>query len=304
MLADICFQLGFNESSSTIGNSTGSAGVLDTAEVTNNGLLYQGQIGNIQTRKPVLSTYAQSPVTFKIQLKTDKGEPVDLSEYSKILFAMKEDVESNNTCLEKEVQVLQSSEGIFKIELSKTDLPFAGLWDAAIILYKGEDILTQYNLYLELRKGLKYSATNSPIEIAELRMFMMDRCPEDNDLIDDYEFSDSEMINALRWTIDLWNETRPVIAKALFTPATFPYRYYHMIGAAAQLMKVKGRNLLRNRLPFSTGSAQVDDKARGQLYMQLAAELSGEYKQWMRGEKHRINVSSCYSTQISTHFGY
>lgn len=303
MLSDICLQQGYNESNNALGN-TSNVGLLSTAEVTSSaGLKYSGEIGNIQMRKPVLSSYAQTPVTFKIQLKTEKGDLVNLADFTKITFVLKEDAESRSLFLEKETQVLQSAEGFLKIELAKEDVPYAGIWEAAIILYKGDSIYTEYSMFLELKKGLKYLERNAPIEIAELRMFLLDRCPEDNELIDDYEFSDSEIINALRWAVDKWNESRPVIISASFTPATFPYRYHHMIGATAILLRTKGHNLQRNSMSFSTGNGKVNDKERSSFYLQSAKELSAEYDQWMRGEKHRINVGRCYSTQGSPYFG-
>ena len=156
-------------------------------------------------------------------------------------------------------------------------------------------MIAQYDIYLYIEKSLTSAErTNNTITIPEVRILLLDRCPADNPLLDDLEFSDSEIAFAIRRPVDEWNERPPHLMNAQYTPATFPYRYYWMEATAGELLKMASRNLLRNKLDYQAAGLSINDKSRAEVYVQLAEQIHIQYLEWMQHEKFRINAEGVY----------
>ena len=50
---------------------------------------------------------------------------------------------------------------------------------------------------------------DTPITDYEIRVVLRDNCPEDNILLDDYEYSPEEIRTAMNITMDYWNDQPP-----------------------------------------------------------------------------------------------
>jgi len=301
MLPDICFKMGDNWEESAIGNPNFGGGLPEGGLLTDNtrGVTYSD--GKLVTGgcvgKPVLSAMAQAPSTFVIGLYDKYDQPLDLTNTDNILFIAREMTYTDTRYIEKECAITDASAGQITLVLEKADVPHAGLWEAGFQLRTtSNEVQTEFRIYLELQKGMHYEISSriDPITIGEVRMAMFDRCPADNEYLDDVEFKDTEIVYAIRRAIDLWNEEKPVIAGSLYTMATYPYRYHGTNAAAALLLIMKGNNLLRNRMPITTGSGVIDDKERANPYIKIGQEMLTEYRRWMRGEKQRINATNVF----------
>ena len=303
MLPDICFKLGDNWKESAGGNANFGGGLDSGATIpdsssgvtyADNKLVTGGCVG-----KPVLSAMAQAPVKFVIGLYNEKDEPVDLSNTDSVRFIAREMTYTNTMYIDKDCPIQDAANGVVLLDLSKEEVPYPGLWESAFSLRADNgDVQAEFRIYLELQKGIHYTPSSlvDPITIGEVRMALFDRCPADNDFLDDVEFKDTEIVYAIRRAVDMWNETPPRIAGYQYTMTTFPYRYYGANAAAAQLLVMKGNNLMRNRMPLSTGSGAIDDKQRANPYVQIGKEMIAEYQNWIRSEKHRINAENCYGS--------
>jgi hypothetical protein len=220
-----------------------------------------------------------------------------------VIFSAKETKNAANYYVEKAaVTIIDASEGKVSLTLTSDDLPFAGVWWAAFqVVTSGGTVRQEIPAWLLVHKGIDHDIReNTPLCPSELRLFMLDRCPEDNFLLDDVEFSDEEYMAAIRWVVDKWNEQPPNVG--VFTPATFPWRYNWMTGAAAMLLKMAARSQARNHLTFSTGTTTVDDTNKQNPYMALAKELNNEFLVWMDAKKTEINMNLCYGTLTSWEF--
>ena len=299
MLPDICFKIGDNFKESAGGNANLGGGLSSGGLISDTGITYGdnklvtgGCVG-----KPVLSAMAQSPTKFSVGLYNEKDEPVDLSNTDNVIFIAREMTYTDTRYIEKDCPITDAVNGVVELNLETSDVPYAGLWEAGFQLRTtNNEVQAEFRIYLELQKGMHYEISSriDPITIGEVRMAMFDRCPEDNDYLDDVEFKDTEVIYAIRRAVDLWNEEKPVIAGALYTMATFPYRYHGTNAAVGMLMTMAGNNLMRNRMPVSTGSGTIDDKERANPYIKIGSEMISDYRAWMRGEKHRINAMNVY----------
>ena len=186
-------------------------------------------------------------------------------------------------------------------QLQKGGPPTSGSSSDSSSVSSDEEILypwstvAQYSVFLHVERNLNSQrAQNVTISVAEMRLLLLDRCPADNSLLDDFEWSDAEIAFAIQRSVDLWNETLPQIANYQYTAATFPYRYHWMDGCAGELLIMAGRRISRNRLDFDAGGVSIQDRARGVMYLQLGQQMLSEYKQWITLEKGRINAENCY----------
>ena len=303
MLPDICFNTADNWNDGSGGNPDFGGGVDGGAELLpgnpdggvrypDNKLASGGCVG-----RPVLSTMAQTRTEFIVGLYDSEDQPVDLTNTDSVVFLAKEMTYVTKFYIDKPCEITDATAGQVKLVLEIADVPYAGLWEASFQLRDASGgTQVEFRIYLELLKGLHQTRAdlNEPLTIGEIRMAMFDRCPKDNEFLDDVEFKDSEIVYAIRRAVDMWNEQKPIIQGYQYTMATFPYRYNGANAAAALLMLMKGNNLMRNRMPFSTGMGVIDDKERANPYIKIGEQMLDEYKRWMVSEKHRINAENCY----------
>lgn len=136
--------------------------------------------------------------------------------------------------------------------------------------------------------------TTIPLAVSEedVRMFLVDKAPADNYLLDDVEMSQEEIQKAIGWAVDKFNSTPPFIR--LFTAETMPH-YVLVLGTAAMLLRMKAMNYMRNRLDYQQANGtSVQDKNKGAEYMAMSKELMAEFVQLMGNLKYAANIESCY----------
>lgn len=304
MIPDTSIYLGKNSEIVAEGTLPIGKGILP-GSINREGLTINLVLGgdSAQTRKSVLSTVAYSNTTFVIQLKDSEGAPVNLRETDTVLFVVKKDPTLIKDYINTECGIINSVEGIIEVHLEEKDIPWSGLWNASVVLLNNQHIQGAYDIYLELTKNYtRASSSNKALTIAEIRQYVMDNTEADNDLFDDLEFNDADIIMCLHNVIDEWNETAPIIQKAIYTPANFPYRLNCLKAVEGKLYNHKGRNLMRNRAPYKTSSGEVDLNARSQMYLQLADKADAAFKDWMSKTKYAINANACYGGMGSNYF--
>ena len=139
-------------------------------------------------------------------------------------------------------------------------------------------------------------------------MAIKDRVPADNFLLDDLEWTDNEIMFAIRRPIDYWNDMPPDVSQFTAgeaTPASFPYRYYWMEGIVGELLRMASMNLIRNRMPVSAGGIQTDDKIRADAYLKISEEFLSRFREWVVQKKYEINIHNCWGyTQLVTRRAY
>jgi hypothetical protein len=144
------------------------------------------------------------------------------------------------------------------------------------------------------------SQLGGPITIGEVRLHMRDTVTE-NDLWDDFEFSDAEIIHAMSLPIMQWNETTPAVGN--FDAQTFPWRYNWLQATVGNLLKIAAHWYRRNKLKANHGGVSVDDKNKDVDYLQVSRMLEADWKEWMMNKKKEINIARASGTVIST-YGY
>lgn len=302
MLPDLCLVLNSNEAQAGVGQPESvGGGVPTTGSITANGMSFAATIGNMPCNRPVLTAIANGNRTFNITLARTDGTPVDLSNTDHVEFVVKETYDANAYYIQKNCTVTTGTAGLITIALDKTELPYAGVWLASLRLIGATGaIQAQYDMYLYVERDYHSGETkNKPISITDVRMELLDRCPSDNALLDDVEFGDSAIAYCILKPVNEWNETPPIIGQYQYTQATFPYRYHWVQATCAELLRMAARNLIRNKLDYNAGGLNVQDRARGAVYLQIAEQMRAEWQDWMRREKVRLNAESCYGSVSS-----
>lgn len=125
-----------------------------------------------------------------------------------------------------------------------------------------------------------------PPTIQEIRMRLMDSSASENMLLNDIEFNDEQLLQALTEPIRLWNETPPPIQT--YSTRTFPFRGAWLSGVLAQLHMTIANHFRRNTYRSAAGGTNDKDKERE--YMAEGTRLWAEYKAWLLNKKVEMNL--------------
>lgn len=127
----------------------------------------------------------------------------------------------------------------------------------------------------------------------QVRMFIRDRADK-NILLDDVQFTDTELNGAIEMTVSNFNAITPVSS---FVAMNFPNMYVLLIGTARYLMRSETFLQARNQASYQDGDIApigIDDKAA--LFSQIAQELKAEWDELTRGMKTQANMEGAYKT--------
>jgi hypothetical protein len=108
-------------------------------------------------------------------------------------------------------------------------------------------------------------------------------------LLGDFEFTPEEIRTAQTLAVDRWNDTPPQVGN--FTVATFPWRYYLLMGTVANLLTMAAHLYRRNDLRYNVPGGAIHDQDKGPAYDAAAARLAADFGQWMTKQKVAQNMN-------------
>lgn len=192
--------------------------------------------------------------------------------------------------------------GFVQFDLAAEDVQVAGIYEGTIgrFVHGGTTLVDTWPVLLLVEpSAFQAMAGNGPITIPEIRLALMDtNSPNVAQLLDDVEFSDLEIIYAMRQVVDLWNETPPSLNTAYFTVQDFPYRYNWKQGTVGHLLLMAAARYRRNRLTYSAGGVNIDDQNKAPEYEQIGQQKLAELKDWIKREKYQLNMHSIWGVGI------
>jgi hypothetical protein len=136
-----------------------------------------------------------------------------------------------------------------------------------------------------------------PPTLQEVRMRLMDSSRNENLLLDDIEFKDEQILQALWEPIRFWNETPPPIER--FSTHDFPFHGAWIIGVLGQLHMTMANHYRRNVYRGATGGTNDKDKERE--YLGEGQRLWEEYKAWVLNKKVECNLRKFAGQAISAY---
>lgn len=245
---------------------------------------------------PVIECVTGMTADFDIQLTKDyNGElPSDLSNITKVKFVARPSMRTGSN-REICVPCQYTADGKVTLHLGPKQVDYnEGVWYAEFLAYEGIKLVHDYRAYLCIRKGTRGShAGPHPVTPMDVRLALMDTSPECNVLLDDLEYSDMMILNAVERAIDEWEETPPRLAQR-FDATNFPFREHLIKGAVGYLMQSVAYKYTRNRMQYSAGGLTMDTQDKGPQYIMLANAARQEWKNFIAAMKTSMNMEECF----------
>ena len=129
----------------------------------------------------------------------------------------------------------------------------------------------------------------------DVRIWMRDKDPEANLLLDDFEYTSEEIRTAMTLTVDYWNDIPPM-AMTPIDYTRFPWRSRLLCGTCANLLFMAAHRFRRNSLQYSAGGMTIADQEKYNQYDQAGGRLWEEYKQWAHDAKRSLNITNGWGT--------
>jgi hypothetical protein len=129
------------------------------------------------------------------------------------------------------------------------------------------------------------------ITLGQVTRFLRDH-PSYNILLDDVQFSEEDIADALHFAVAQYNGLTPITA---YTADNFPNDYLLLIGVTAHLMRSESFLQVRNQLTYNDGDVSaigVDDKFAA--YNGLREALRAEWTEMGRAIKTQMNMEQGY----------
>jgi hypothetical protein len=137
----------------------------------------------------------------------------------------------------------------------------------------------------------------------KIRRFMRDYAGQVKDtgviniLLDNVEFSDADVADAIEFTVNYYTALPPIIG--IFTEATIP-SVVLLYGVAAHLLNSEALRQLRNQATVQDGDVQpigIDDKF--QLYQNASNWMREQFKDLAQRIKVQLNMQGAYGGMSS-----
>jgi hypothetical protein len=266
---------------------------------------------------PTLRFQQQTCGEATLNLKDHDGCPYPLdAAIHEVCFIAKDRYASQEFLINTPVEILNGEEGQVRLTVTEEQTHDPGLWLGEFIVTQIAEptsdassssspmssssapfepkVIKRFPCYLESEQNLEHmDASVCGISIAEVRLALRDRCAADNFLLDNVQFTDTEIAWAIRRPVDQWNETPPPL-NPIYTPRTFPYRYHWIDAIAAELLVMASHNEERNRLPYTAANLSVDDRDTAQFYLAAARSHRDRWHTWMLRQKKALNMALAY----------
>lgn len=141
-----------------------------------------------------------------------------------------------------------------------------------------------------------------PPSVMEIRLSIRDNAPSENVLLDDVEFSDSELALAVMRPIREFNDHPPPLTTR-FTTKTFPFKDFWLTGIQGYLYDIAASWYRRNRLGTTAGGIRVDDLNKEKEYLQASQLMLARWREFLLLKKVEINAREAVGTVGSTYGG-
>ena len=147
-------------------------------------------------------------------------------------------------------------------DLTAAQTGVAGIYRGeAAVLDTDEDVLHSQPFFLWIQPSL-FGGTSSAPARDELRLHLRDSQPDENLLLDELDFDDAELCQALARAVTYWNEALPPGRN--YNTSTFPFKANWLDGAVACLCQTAAEHYRRNFVPVTAGGIGYQDLAKEQ----------------------------------------
>lgn len=157
--------------------------------------------------------------------------------------------------------------GLVEVNFDTNDL-LPGIYFMSIGMKENSTnkILVDNEVFLYLERSLRSPATTNFPSVDDIRLALRDSDPLENELLEWYDFSLSDICMALLRTIHQINAIPPPIQPFFTTSKEIEFDMW-VDGATLFLFDMATEHYRRNRLPYNAGGLALDDKAKEENYL-------------------------------------
>lgn len=254
-------------------------------------------------RRAVVVKQSQTAV-IQMPLLNQAGNPIDLSAYAlpasepseQIVIRFQEALGIRTDVHEATGEVDDQDQGLVAFALPDGVIQCPGVYTCEVAVFDALGRMYLSNtLFVFVERGLfnQFGASAAPYPgaptVDEIRLSMRDNGPEDNRLLDDYEFDAAELCWALVRAVQFWNTCQPPIG-LYYDTVTYPLRDLWLEGVCGQLFEMAANRYMRNDLQYSAGGVAVADQAKWQQYYAAGERRWAGYVAAVRAKKVAVNM--------------
>lgn len=266
---------------------------------------YQGQTSQLASGHgsrsygvPIIKTTTGMYAQFTVQLTKDlQGVyPIDLADIQRVQLICKTSGHTN-ALFKVPCQIQQNGKVYFQLTPKEVNYK-PGIHFAQFHCYDYQNKLRHvFKCCIQIQKSLKGSHRDcfQPLTIAQVRMALYDTSGQQNQLLDDLQFSDVVIARCMKRAVADWNQMPPQLSTGQ-TAATFPYTANLCNGTVGYVLQMAAHRYVRNQMRHSNAGLSMDDHQKGTLYLQLANSLIQEWKAWVQTKKNQLNILQCMGT--------
>lgn len=251
----------------------------------------------LNTKMRSYTLTANQSTNISIVFQDDHGNPYDLTDFSSSQFkAYISESATRGEPIELAASIADASAGKLTLEVTK-EKAVAGVYRGLLYCVSPTDdkaVIRENPFMLYIAAGM-LGRTSGPPSILEIRLQLRDSSPEENALLDGYNFTDEEIALAVTRPVTYFNESMPR-TNTIYTTHTFPWRYHWIEGAIAQLYLIVAEGNRKNNLQYSAGGVSVNDNSKEQNYMQAYQLHWQTFLEFVKAQKVKENMDSGWCT--------
>jgi len=240
--------------------------------------------------RPVIQVKQNQPAELTLQLRDRNGVAYVIPDSATFIYKFYASSTRGDSTPEIEATGLGTdvAAGTVDFILTAQNTAKPGIYVATLVALDGDDVQVATDYWLEIAPVVGYRS-NGPLTLAELRLELRDLCPEMNELLGDFEYSDDELAHCIFRPIDEFNCAYQPVTR--YTPNTFPreYRYAWLEAAAGYALRMAATLYAREQLAYSAGGLSIDDKNKLREYTQMSRDRLAEWKSFTIHTKTKIN---------------
>lgn len=260
------------------------------------------------------TTQTMAPI-IEIVLRDDKGRPINFedcgfssisssslsgsseSPQGRVYIKGREalDVSNSTPLLDIEGYFVNAAAGVIRAKIPAAATHRHQIIDinCGVTSSSGE-LIHVTNLYLLVDKSQFGTVTVSggaPAglpSLAQVRTFLRDSSPDDNPLLNTFEFDVAEIVQCMLKCVETWNTSQPRIRRT-YNTNNFLNPSVLINGVMGELYMIAAKHYRRNSLSYNAGGLSVDDKNKAQEYEVIGDRMTQEYSKWCRLTKAEFN---------------
>jgi len=259
---------------------------------------------------PVVRLSQGQTVLYQYQIKNDDNEAIDITSIGADVDGLGSSSSADNTVSVKfavantlgsqniftiDCTIIDGTEGTVEIKFTTAETTNSGMFTGSIGIFRGDKLVFQQLVYLEIMPN-NFSAldSNATLTVPEVRMELMDVCPGANYLLDELEFTDNEIVHAMRKAVDMYNEMPPPVGAYAYN--NFPYRANWINGTVGILLQMIAFRYRRNALQYSSGGVTIADQEKAREYAEIGIRLEEQYRLWAQQTRIGMNMKAGFKS--------